>query len=162
MRSRGPLLQGRQPLSTDRALQPKPHPALQTLRMEDMPARRDHVCPPAQHAGAQRALALRHPAERHDRYFQVLHTDGAVEDAQAGFRDAALRAGRIASSAIVCARRLGEADWQVSLVGGLFVAFSEDRVVVVSVWSPAGRDEEAGTEEFLGSESAELKPEVSG
>jgi hypothetical protein len=70
-------LQRRQPLPTVRTLQPILHPPFQAGRVENVPARRDHVQPPGQHETARDiAGAL---ARFHDRDFQVLHTNRTVE-----------------------------------------------------------------------------------
>ena len=71
------FLQRRQPLPTIRALQPIFHPPFQAGRVENMPARRDHVQPPGQHETARDVAGAL--ARFHDGDFQVLHTNRTVE-----------------------------------------------------------------------------------
>ena len=72
-------LQRRQPLTTIRTLQSILHPPLQTRRVEDVPAWRDHVQPPGQHESTGHITSRL--ARFHDRHFQVLHADRTVESA---------------------------------------------------------------------------------
>lgn len=66
--------------TTDRTLKAKPHPALKTGSMEDVPARSHHVLPTTQNARSPIGHTSARRSERgENRNLDILHADSTVE-----------------------------------------------------------------------------------
>ena len=142
------ILQRRQVLPTNRALQPKPHPILQTLTMEDVSARRNHIQSSSQHT--RHARCALH-ARSHDRHLQNLHANRAIRHVQVAIflladHELFLAAGRGPLEGWRC-RRLHEADWETACFDVVFV---EDGVVVMSFIVPGLWESVSWAEDLLG------------
>lgn len=120
--------------------------------MEHMPARRDHVRSSGEERAGQGHSAAVAGAGVDDGQFQVLHADGAIEDAAA--LDSWGVAARFGWLRVSGPR--GETDRQRSV---FLVAVAEHGVVIVCGWGPSVWDEEPGAKDFLAGQYPELDPD---
>ena len=118
--------------------------------MENMPARRDHVCSSGEKRAGQGHSAVA-VAGVDDGQFQILHADGTIEDATAldswcvaRFRLRWVRGPR------------SETDRQRSI---FLVTVAENRVVIVCGWCPSIWNEEPWAKDFLAGQYPELDPD---